>query len=233
MNRIVTTVFVVLFGIQVAADDQIELSAHQRSLLLAQLEDLLNRLALPALPEIKIQADPKNLTLEVSPSVVQRKDLAGVGIVRLPTVLSGRPAVVLDWLKNAAESGWAITPPLKIQTTHSRVSLECILWAAVAGQKANQLDRQAANQALTKLKDNLLWLEKRRSNSTPMIDLIDLFVDSETVRVVSASLHKNVLRLSASATTDESWQHFNSLLNQRRKKMEVKPSLQIDKKTIP
>ncbi|MBW1809993.1 MAG: hypothetical protein JRJ87_17485 [Deltaproteobacteria bacterium] len=233
MNRIVTTVFVVLFGIQVAADDQIELSAHQRSLLLAQLEDLLNRLALPALPEIKIQADPKNLTLEVSPSVVQRKDLAGVGIVRLPTVLSGRPAVVLDWLKNAAESGWAITPPLKIQTTHSRVSLECILWAAVAGQKANQLDRQAANQALTKLKDNLLWLEKRRSNSTPMIDLIDLFVDSETVRVVSASLHKNVLRLSASATTDESWQYFNSLLNQRRKKMEVKPSLQIDKKTIP
>jgi hypothetical protein len=233
VNRIATTFFVVLFGLGAAAADKTELSPHQRSLLLAQLEDLLNRMGLPAMPKIEVQADPPGLTLDVSPGIAQKKDLAGVIIVRLPTTLSGRPAVVLDWLKTMVASGWAITPPLKIQISPSRVTLECVLWAAIAGQKLSQLDRRAANLVLSKLKDNLLWLEKQLGNSKPLIDVIDVFVDSETVNVTSLSLAKDVLRFSATPTTKESWQHFYDLLNQRRNKMEVKPKLQVDKKSIP
>jgi hypothetical protein len=193
-----------------------DLSEHERSLLLAGIEDLLERLSLPGdAPEI---------------ATSEEKTLAGVTLVRTPVVLPTRAEPVLDWLNRWHRGGLVYTPPVSIRADSSGlsgVSVEIVAWHIRSTGGEIRADANAADEELVRLRDNLRWLDLQRNNSQALIDLVEALQGTETVFVSRASYQKNEIRVAGRSTDTGSAHHWKQQVEDRASRLNKKPRLHL------
>jgi hypothetical protein len=175
------------------ADDQ--LTAHQRELLLARLEDLAGRLS--AKPDDRVPGgfEIRNQRLRARLQAEQGRSLGGVTLEKTAVSLQGRPELVLAWLDKIRDSRIALTPPCHLRAEGEGVAVRLIAWRV----RGDRPDPQATNQDLLKLKENLEWFEKQRSKLSGYINFFRPILDVEAVQVRAARLEKGVITIDAKA----------------------------------
>ena len=192
MARLFLIAAVLIFPLLAEAD---ELSAHQRELLLARLEDLAGRLAAKADDVVPGGFEIRNRRLKAMLKAEQGRRLAGVTLEKTAVILEGGPELVLAWLDKLRDSRIALTPPYYLRAEGDGFAVRLIAWRV----QGDRPDAKAANKDLLKLKENLEWFEQQRGKLAGYLAFFRPVLDVEAVSVRAAKLEKGVITIDASA----------------------------------
>lgn len=181
-----------MFPLMAAGED---LSAHQRELLLARLEDLAGRLAAKPDDQVPGGFEVRSERLQAELKAEQGRRLGGVTLEKTAVTLKGGSSMVLAWLDKIRDSRIALTPPYWLRATGDGFELRLTAWRV----QGDRPDPGAASDDLLKLKENLEWFEKRREKLPGYIAFFKPILDVEAVNVAAAKLEKGIITIDAQA----------------------------------
>lgn len=199
--RMLVLLSVMVFSLPAAGED---LSAHQRELLLARLEDLAGRLS--AKPDDRVPGgfEIRNRRLKAVLKAEQGRRLAGVTLEKTAVILKGEPDMVLAWLDKIRDSRIALTPPFHLRADGEGFAVQLFAWR-IQGELP---DPKAADEDLLKLKENLEWFEKQLEKVPGYVGFLKPLLDVEAVCIKTARLEKGVISMDALACDDAAKQAF-------------------------
>jgi len=183
---------ILLFPLLAEAGD---LTAHQRELLLARLEDLAGRLSAKPDDVVPGGFEVRGQNLKAVLTAEPGHNLAGVSLEKTAVILKGGPEMVLAWLDKLRDSHVALTPPCHLRAEDEGYAVRLIAWRV----QGDRPDPEASDEDLLKLQENLEWFEKQRSNLPGYIGFLRPILDVEAVDVRAARLEKGVITIDALA----------------------------------
>lgn len=203
------------------ARGETELEAHQRELLLAQLEDLVGRLTRSG---TGLPGRPAGLEVFLAPG--ERRRFAGVVLEQSRLTLQGPAGQVIGFLSGAHDTGSSCTPPFSIRQDSAMPRLEIGMWTARPATPGG-FDKHAPQDELVKLRDNLLWLEARHRGAPALLEVLGVLVDAECVRLHEARWARSTLEVSGRVTGPTARQVFEQALRERTGRIDPPPRLDL------
>jgi hypothetical protein len=196
-------------------------------LLEAQVEALFKRLVYTgsAEPAEELSLMSRRLTgLKAEPVLDRRRSLAGVEMMCLKLTITGRPDLLLAYLEKTRQTGMLATPPMEAVQSGMQVRLRLNLWSVTG----TRVDNRAANQAMIKLRDNLIWFEDQKKKFPPTIAVIQAIIEAETAGPSSAVWDKGTLLVSGRANDQVSADIFEKELRSRAAKIPGPPRVEFN-----
>ena len=183
---------VLFFPVLAEADN---LTAHQRELLLARLEDLAGRLSAKPDDAVPGGFEIRNQSLKAILKAEQERSLGGVTLEKTAVTLKGGPDLITAWLDRIRDSRIALTPPFRLSAESEGFTIRLVVWRV----QGDRPDPKATNEDLLKLEENLEWFEKQRSKLEGYLAFFRPILDVEAVQVRAARLEKGVITIDARA----------------------------------
>jgi len=223
MARLLLFTMVLIFPLLAEADD---LSAHQRELLLARLEDLTGRLA--ARPDDLVPGgfEMRGRSLKARLTAEPGHSLAGVALEKTAVILEGESDMVLAWLDKLRDSRIALTPPYHLRATREGFSVRLVAWRV----RGDRPDPEAGEKDLKKLLGNLEWFETQRSKVPGYIEFLWPILDVEAVEIKTVKLDQGVISMDALACDQAAREAFIKELALRA--ADVSKSIRLDWKGL-
>ncbi|HUU02726.1 MAG TPA: pilus assembly protein PilP [Myxococcota bacterium] len=163
---------------------------------------------------------------------VKRRSRAGVAMASRQASSSSDPRSLIDWLSDCYDAGLTITAPVEIEAKQDSWHMTVILWSLETSARETILN-EASKTDLDWLAGNLAWLERQRANSRPLLDLLSLLLDAETVDLRRISLRARNLVVSGLACDSGSMKHFSALLQKRASRLAHPPAIDIERLKVP
>jgi len=198
------------------------LASSPQELVLAEVEGLLARLG--AQSDAPARPPPPGVQEERTPGKPARA-FAGLALEESEVLLTGSPPAVLARLLSLARARQALGPPLSLEVDGPRLVLRARRYRLPRGAR---FDPQASTAELGALRDNLTWLEKRAHAARRLAVLAGSLADSEGVRLVTARLARDHLRVEGLALGPEAREGYVRLLTRRARALPRPPVLEFD-----
>jgi len=163
---------------------------------------------------------------------VKRRSRAGVAMASRQASSSSDPRSLIAWLSDCYDAGLTITAPVEIEAKQDSWHMTVVLWSLETSARETILN-EASKTDLDWLAGNLAWLERQRANSRPLLDLLSLLLDAETVDLQSIRLRGRSLAVSGLACDSGSMKHFSALLQKRASRLAHPPGIDLDRLKVP
>jgi len=197
-------------------------ASPRAELLEAEVDGLLQRLAAATARPVKPPAPDLQETLEPRRT---GKPFAGLALEESDLRLQGAPPAVLRRLLLLARARQALGPPLEVELDGPTLRLEVRLFALPPGARPAA---GAPEAELARLRDNLVWLERRAQGARRLAVLVGSLVDSEGVRLEKARLARRGLRVEGWALGPAAREGYARLLTRRCKALPHPPALELE-----
>jgi hypothetical protein len=170
------------------------------------------------------------ITVRLEP--VKRRSRAGVSLASAKVSISSDPLSLINWLSDCYEAGLTITSPVEIEAKQDSWQMSVVFWSLEKPKTEADLGR-ASNADLDWLEANLAWLERQRTNSRALLDLLSLLLDAECIDLRRVDLQGEKLVVSGTACDAGSLSHFDALLGKRASRLAHPPGIDLELLEVP